>query len=162
MREATEQDVDRIVELADVKRREYESHAPVFQRPAANANDLHRPWLRHLVADASAGTLVHVDSDGDVDGFVIVTLGPAPPVYDPGGPSSLIDDFAVSDPDRWTTSGVALLDAAKAWAVDQGAVQIVVVCGPHDQAKRHVLLDAGLYVASEWFTTPFDAAYRPL
>ena len=31
-----------------------------------------------------------------MDGFVIVTVVPAPPVYDPGGRSSLIDDFAVA------------------------------------------------------------------
>jgi len=48
--------------------------------------EVHRPWVAGLVADANVGTFVHEDSSG-VDGFVIVTMGPAPPVYDPGGPT---------------------------------------------------------------------------
>lgn len=153
-REATAADVDRMVELADDARRANEPHAPVFQRPAPDARDVHRPWLLQLVDDPQTGTFVHEDSAGEVDGFVIITTLPAPPVYDPGGLSSLIDDFAVSSPDRWATAGAALLTTATAWARAHGAVQVVVVAGPHDHAKRAVLGDAGLYVASEWFTAP--------
>lgn len=153
-REATAADVGRMVELADTARREYEPHAPVFQRPATNAKEVHRPWLAQLIENPEVGTFVHEDSDGDVDGFAIITTVPAPPVYDPGGVSSLIDDFVVSSPDRWVTAGAALLDAATAWARERGAVQVVVVSGPHDRPKRAVLQDAGLYVASEWFTAP--------
>ncbi|MFT3873061.1 MAG: hypothetical protein QM714_10505 [Nocardioides sp.] len=85
---------------------------------------------------------------------MIITTVPAPPVYDPGGVSSLIDDFAVSPPGRWETSGAALLDVATSWARQRGAVQVVVVSGPHDQLKRALLMSAGLFVASEWFTVP--------
>jgi len=153
-RVASASDVERMVELAEEKRREYEPHAPVFHRPAANASDLHRPWLSQLVDDPEVGTFVHEDAKGDVDGFVVITTVPAPPVYDPGGLSSLIDDFAVSPSDRWTTAGVALLAEATAWAREHGAVQVVVVSGPHDHPKRTALHDAGLYLASEWFTQP--------
>ena len=155
-REATAVDVERMVELADERRHQYEQHAPVFQRPAANAREVHRPWLSQLVQNPEAGTFVHEDSEGDVDGFAIITTVPAPPVYDPGGLSSVIDDFAVSSPDKWVTAGASLLQAATAWARERGAVQVVVVSGPHDGPKRAVLQDAGLYVASEWFTTPLD------
>ena len=155
-REATGVDVERMVELADDARRAYEPHAPVFQRPAANAKQVHWPWLSRLVEDPDVGTFVHEDSHGDVDGFAIITTVPAPPVYDPGGLSSIIDDFAVSSPDKWVTAGAMLLDAATAWAQERGAVQVVVVSGPHDGPKRALLQDAGLYVASEWFTAPLD------
>lgn len=155
-RAATAADVERMVELADDTRREYEPHAPVFQRPAANAIEAHRPWLSHLVENPEVGTFVHEDSDGDVDGFAIITIVPAPPAYDPGGLSSLIDDFAVSSPEKWVTAGAPLLDAARVWARERGAVQVVVVSGPHDGPKRAVLQDAGLYVVSEWFTAPLD------
>lgn len=153
-REAATSDVERMVRLADLKRREYERHAPVFQRPAPNAMEVHRPWFEKLVEDQDVGTFVHEDSAGEVDGFLTITLGPAPPVYDPGGLSSLVDDFAVSSSDRWRSAGAALLEAGKRWAQDHGAVQVVVVCGPHDEPKREVLQAAGLYVASEWFTVP--------
>jgi hypothetical protein len=155
-REATAADIERMVDLADNTRREYEPHAPVFQRPAANAREVHRPWLAQLVENPEAGTFVHEESNGDVDGFAIITTVPAPPVYDPGGLSSLIDDFVVSSPDKWVTAGASLLDAATAWALARGAVQVVVVSGPHDVPKRALLQDAGLYVASEWFTAPLD------
>jgi hypothetical protein len=154
IRGAKSADVERIAELADLKRREYEPFAPTFCRPAANAMDVHRPWIAGLVGDPEVGTFVHESSDGGVDGFVIVTNGPAPPVYDPGGATSLIDDFSVASPDLWETTGAALLDAARGWAGNRGAAQLVVVSGPHDAPKRALLQDAGLYVASEWFTAP--------
>ena len=145
-----------MVELADDTRREYEPHAPVFQRPAANAREVHRPWLSQLVENPEVGSFVHEDSDGDVDGSAIITTVPAPPVYNVGGLSSLIDDFVMSSPDKSGTAGASLLDAAAAWARERGADQVVVVSGPHDGPKRAVLQDAGLYVASEWFTAPLD------
>lgn len=153
-REARAADLEQMVELADKARRDYERHAPVFQRPAANARDVHRPWLSHLVQNPDVGTFVHEDANGDVDGFAVITTVPAPPVYDPGGLSSLIDDYVVSSPDKWVTAGATLLDTATAWARERGAVQVVVVSGPHDGPKRAVLQDAGLYIASEWFTAP--------
>jgi GNAT superfamily N-acetyltransferase len=151
-RAATAADVERMVELADKKRRDYEPHAPVFHRPAIDASEAHRPWLSALVKDPDVGTFVHEDSEREVDGFVVITTVPAPPVYDPGGLSSLIDDFAVSSPDRWATAGTALLAVATDWARERGAVQVVVVSGPHDEEKRATLRNAGLYVVSEWFT----------
>lgn len=157
VREARPGDVDRIAELADLKRREYEQFAPVFQRPATDAMDIHLPWLAQLVEDTEVGSFVHEDNNGEVDGFVIITTTPAPPVYDPGGLSSVIDDFVVSTPDIWPTAGAALLDVARAWARSHGAVQVVVVSGPHDVTKRAALRDAGLFVASEWFTTPLTS-----
>ena len=101
---------------------------------------------------------MHEDAGGNVDGFAVITTLPAPPVYDPGGLSSLIDDFVVSSPEKWVTAGATLLGAATAWARERGAVQVVVVSGPHDGAKRAVLQDAGLYVASEWFTAPLEGS----
>ena len=154
VREASLLDVERIVVLAEMKRRAYEPHAPVFQRPANDATEVQRPWLAKLVEDDEVGTFVHEAADGSIDGFIIIATVPAPAVYDPGGLSSLIDDFTVSSPDRWESAGAAHLDVATSWARQRGAVQVVVVSGPHDQPKRALLKSAGLFVASEWFTVP--------
>ena len=154
IREAAPADVERMADLADSQRRRHEPFAPTFQRPAANATEVHSPWLAHLVEDPDVGTFVNEDESGGVDGFVIVTVVPAPPVYDPGGATSLIDDFTVAAPGLWHTAGAALLVAAQGWAGERGAAQLVVVSGPHDAPKRALLHDSGLYVASEWFTTP--------
>lgn len=140
--------------LADATRREHAQHAPTFHRPAPDALDVHQPWLARLVEDPDVGTFVADDSDGSLSGFVVITLVPAPPVYDPGGSSSLIDDFCVAAPELWPSVGADLLSSATEWARCRGAVQVVVVCGPHDTAKRELLARDGLVVASEWFTRP--------
>jgi GNAT superfamily N-acetyltransferase len=150
-------DVEAMVDLADRKRQEYASHAPRFHRPAADAKQRHRPWLTSLVEKDDVCTLVSESGTRRVDGFVIASLVPAPPVYDPGGLTCLVDDFVVAEPALWRTVGLALLRAAEAWSRERGAVQAVVVCGPQDQAKRQMLLDAGAIVASEWFTAPLVA-----
>lgn len=83
--------------------------------------------------------------DASVDGV------PSPPVYDPGGTTGLIDDFAVETTELWATCGRALLVEAATRARDRGAVQLVVVTATLEPKKR-MLADAGLKVASEWFT----------
>jgi GNAT superfamily N-acetyltransferase len=135
-RSAKREDVEQMALLADAKRRDYEPHAPVFHRPASDALDIHRPWLARLADDDAVGTFVHENRGGDVDGFLVISVHPPPPVYAPGGQSSLIDDFCVSGSDGWREAGPALLHVATEWARSQGAVQVIVVCGPHDQAKR--------------------------
>ena len=78
--------------------------------------------------------LVH-ESAGSIDGFVIAALMDAPPVYDPGGLTCLIDDFVVADGRDWQTIGLALLAEANRQARERGAAQTVVVCGHQDQPK---------------------------
>jgi hypothetical protein len=87
-------------------------------------------------------------------GFLIATLLPAPPVYDPGGLTCQIDDFAVVAAASWLTTGVQLLRTGLAQAARRGAVQAVVVTGHLDQAKRQALRASGLELASEWWVTP--------
>jgi hypothetical protein len=95
--------------LAERKREQYKDRAPVFHRLKAGARDQHAEFLGVLV--------------------------PPPPVYDPGGLTCLVDDFVVESPDLWPTVGAALLARATAVAKPRGAVQSVVVCGPHDVPK---------------------------
>src|SRR5207245_8597168 len=87
-------------------------------------------------------------------GFVIGTITLAPPVYNPGGPVCMIDDFAVANPQEWDSVGAALLTALEREAKARGAVLSVVVCARRDQAKRAVLQKAELTVASEWHVKP--------
>lgn len=95
--------------------------------------------------------LVH-ERDGIVDGFVIATVVPSPPVY-AAGLTCVIDDFCVNDHD-WQGTGHALLGAATQLAKERGAVQCVVVCGHVDQPKREMLASFGHTIASEWWVSP--------
>ncbi len=72
--------------------------------------------------------LVHEEGQA-IDGFIIGTLVEAPPVYDPGGLTCIVDDFMVARPEDWPTTGAALLGEVSSRAQARGAVQTVVVCG---------------------------------
>ena len=152
IREARLSDVPAIAALAQQKRLQYVTYQPQFWNVAPDAERVHRPWLEALVRDASVVSLVaEQNGESDVRGFLFAAVRPTPPVYDAGGDTATIDDFFVATPNAWLTVGTALLDAAKARLREQGAAQIVVVCGQQDVAKRRALASAGLSVASEWF-----------
>lgn len=151
VRFAVAADVDAITAMASDRRRTYAQYQPVFWRPASDAELLHRPYLARLVDDQDVITLVSEES-GAVVGFLIATIGDAPAVYDPGGRTCAIDDFAVAQ-GRWTTTGVKLLRSAIEHAAERGAIQAVVVTAQLDQDKREALRLCGLSVASEWWVT---------
>ena len=138
--------------LASIRREQYARYQPLFWRPAAGALDKHRAYLASLIGDDKVITLVSEES-GQLTGFLIATLTGAPPVYDPGGGTCLIDDFAVAPDARWPSTGNRLLRAGLAEAL-RGAVQAVVVTGHLDQPKRQLLRACGLESASEWWVTP--------
>ena len=152
-----------MAELAERKRLEYARHNAPFHTPAADAREIHEPFLAGLTAQDTFIVLVH-ESDGHVDGFIVAMVGPVPPVYDVGGSSSLVDDFMVDGPDLWPTVGRLLLREVRRIALERGAKQTIVVCGPHDAPKRALLHDEGLDVVSEWFHAPLEqrsGAYGP-
>jgi GNAT superfamily N-acetyltransferase len=153
IRNAVAADVAAIAALAGVRREQYARYQPLFWRPAADAVDRHRAYLTRLIAEDKAIALVSEES-GELTGFVIATLTGAPPVYDPGGATCQIDDFAVVPTARWESTGGRLLRAALAEAGRRGAVQAVGVNGHLDEPKRELLRACGLEPASEWWVTP--------
>jgi hypothetical protein len=133
--------------LASTRREQYAQYQPLFWRPAADAQDKHLVYLAGLVARGDVISLVS-DEAGQLSGFLIATLTPAPAVYDPGGLTCVIDDFVVG-PGQWQTAGAELLGAGLAEAARRNAVQAVVVTGHLDQPKRQALRTSGLEIASE-------------
>lgn len=151
IRPAVAADVDAVTALASQRRSQYARYQPVFWRPAADAEQIHRPYLAHLIEDQDVITLVSEES-GTVTGFLVAQLGGAPAVYDPGGQTCDIDDFVVA-PGRWATTGVQLLRSAIERAAERGAIQVVVITAHLDENKREVLRQCGLSIASEWWVT---------
>lgn len=149
-------DLDPMLRLAQNQRSQYATHQPIFWRPAADALERQRPYFAELIADEQVITIVAEDDRG-LCGFAIATLVQAPPVYDPGGPTCLVDDFTVDDAERWPSVGVELLRAVRNAARQRGAAQVVVVCGYLDRAKRRTLEDCGLSIASEWWVSALDS-----
>jgi hypothetical protein len=146
--------------LAAIRREQYARYQPRFWRPAAGAPDKHRAYLGSLVARDEVITLVSEEA-GQLTGFLIATLNPAPAVYDPGGLTCDIDDFMVTEAARWPTTGVQLLRAGLTQAGQRGAVQAVVVTAHLDQPKRQALRACGLEIASEWWVTPQALPHSP-
>jgi GNAT superfamily N-acetyltransferase len=148
IRPATLADLEQMLDLADAKRRQYERYQPRFHRPSRGAKEIHRPYVQSLLDEEN--TIVLVDEAGGViEGFIVAQTGSAPPVYDPGGSATTVDDFVVRSPGLWATVGRALLDEVRRRAKEQGAVEIIVICGPRDHPKRDMLTEAGLTVATE-------------
>jgi GNAT superfamily N-acetyltransferase len=153
IRLASPDDIAQMVELAAQKRTEYETYQPVFWHPADDARIKQKPFFEYLLRQANIIALVR-DEAGTIDGFVIASIVPAPPVYNPGGPTCFIDDFTVTDSEHWQDIGRALLGEAIRIAKERGAAQAVVVCGHLDEPKRAFLRAEGLAIASEWYVKP--------
>ncbi|MES2212490.1 MAG: GNAT family N-acetyltransferase [Pseudomonadota bacterium] len=146
-------DVDEMVALSEKKRRDYEKAQPIFWKHATDANSVQMAWFKTLLADKNH--LVQVtECNGAMTGFIIGRLRQAPEVYAPGGLTLEVDDYCVSSDDLWWSVGRALLEQLCNMAKAQGAVQVVVVSGGHDVAKRNFLKSMGLTIASDWFTGP--------
>ncbi len=153
VRAALVADLEPILVIADRRRHQYAVYQPQFWNPAVDAVSKQRPFFASLIDDPEKLFAVAVSMDG-VRGFLIATIAPAPPVYDPGGATCLIDDFTVDEPKSWPQVGGELLAFARSWATERSAVQMVVVTAGADDPKRTVLNAAGLSLASEWWVGP--------
>ncbi len=153
IREAQPKDLDQIVKLAEDRRQQYESYQPTFWRRAKDSEIETRSFLQKLMGDADTPFFVLV-SGADLMGFLVTRKIVAPPVYDPGGATYLIDDFCVSSSDLWNSVGVRLLEHVSSIVKKRGASQVVVVCGDRDFKKAEALRRAGLTIASNWWTAP--------
>lgn len=155
IRTAEDFDLEEILNLANAKRLEYETHQPVFWRVAPDAIAQQRDYIASQIADEKVITLV-ATSGNELIGFAIGRLVPSPPVYNPGGLTCSVDDFIVNRSDLWETVGADLLDQVREVAVSKGAVQVVVVCGHLDDPKRQALEKSSLTIASEWWVAPLN------
>ncbi len=153
IRPATTEDVERMVQLSDAKRTEYERYAPTFWRKAPNGAELQRPYFRTLIVKDEIIALVYEEA-GSIEGFIIASVTDAPPVYDPGSRVIVVDDFTVSQAEQWRTIGATLLAEAQHRARERGADLAIVVCGHLDEPKRAMLRACGFSIASEWYVYP--------
>jgi len=155
IRAATGRDVERMVGLSGEVRSRLEQFDAIFWRRHAAAETIQQAWFQRLLTDADHGVFV-VDHEpgGLLEGFVVARIMDAPPVFDPGGRTCMVDDWA------WTREALAqpLLDHALAWGRTRGATQAVVVTAAADHERRALLTDAGLVPTSEWWVRQIDSA----
>lgn len=161
IRRAEERDMGGVLDLAETRRREYGRHQPRMWRESKGARQAQEAYFRRLLEDSETLFLV-AEEDMSIAGFLIGELKDAPPVYDPGGKTLLIDDFVVSHPDRWLTTGRVLLQDAWKLAREAGASQTLAVAGHHDVRKQELFGSMGFEVASQWWVGPDEAGSTDL
>jgi hypothetical protein len=153
IRIAIEADIPRMVAIAETKRVEYEGYSLIFWRKAPDSSPKQELFFQRLLTSLDVIALV-AEAGNSLSGFAIGAITMPPPVYNPGGPVCIVDDFAVAHPQDWDSVGAALFVSMEREAKVRGAVLSVVVCPQQDQAKRTMLQQAGLTVASEWHVKP--------
>lgn len=151
IRAAAPADVAAMVGLSERLRRRLATYSPVFWRMAPDAQAKQALWFRFLLTQADTFAFVHErEREGGLDGFLVARGTAAPPVYAPGAPICLIDDFCVAEPGDWASVGAALLDAAIAEGKRRGAPLTSVIAAYLDAPKRAFLAARGFAVTSEW------------
>lgn len=150
LRPAGDEDLDALVALASEVRDRLAALEPVFWRRHPEADVNQRAWFSMLLTDDAHHVVVSTGRGGEVDGFAIARAMDAPPVFDPGGRTCLVDDWV------WPTADVAeaLLGEVRRWAVTRGCSQLVVVSPAGDDQRRSLLSRGGLHPTSEWWTGP--------
>jgi GNAT superfamily N-acetyltransferase len=151
VRPAVSEDIAAMVGLSEQFRRRLAAFSPVFWRMAPDAQEKQGRWFRFLLTQADTFALVHAaDSAGSIGGFLVARMTAAPPVYAPGAPICLIDDFCVEPAEAWPDVGGALLGAAIAEGQRRGAPLTAIVAAHLDAPKRAFLVSRGFAVTSEW------------
>jgi len=147
-------DVGAMTRLIEQRREQYEKVQPVFWKRAAGSAATTRWFYKSLLLLARRTLALVADDKGDVLGFLIARQARTPPVYDPGGPTAIIDDFCVARPEDWTAVGGELLRHARKFGRKAGWSQIIVVCGAEDEPKSALLQSTDLAVATTWWRAP--------
>jgi hypothetical protein len=154
VRDARWSDVGELVALIQERRRELEAFDPRFWRSAGQAAAHTRRFYRWLLL-TGRGALLLAEEEGRVIAFLTARRVKAPPVYDPGGITILIDDFCVATPQLWPSAGSLLLEALRSRGRQRGWRQMVVAAPAADQVELDLLRRHELTHTSSWWTGPF-------
>lgn len=153
VRKARASDIEAAITLAERSRRQYQKYQPTFWHKAEKSAAATQTFFVKLLAEHDSFFLVAIEAD-QLLGFLIARKFPAPPVFEPGGDTYLIDDFCVLEPHHWLTIGEALLSHVSTLIHEHGGVQIVVTSADRDLAKTEMLRRSDLTIASNWWTKP--------
>jgi hypothetical protein len=143
-----------MTKLIERRREQYEAVQPVFWKRAAGSAATTRRFYTWLLLFARRTLALVAVDNADLLGFLIARPGRTPPVYNPGGPTAIIDDFCVARQEDWMLVGGELLMHVRMFGRKAGWSQIVVVCGAEDQPKAALLRSTDLSVVTHWWRGP--------
>ena len=156
VRKGKQGDVVAMADLLTRQRERYEKFAPVVWRLTKDHRGKTRQFLRWKILDPRSVVLV-CEKDSSIEGFLIAALVQTPPVYNPGGPTAMVDDFCIGEGGDWDTTGRALLRELRVIAGERSWHQVVAVCAFEDTPKRRFLEKAGLLSTSIWAAASFSS-----
>jgi len=154
VRDARWPDVDALVALIQQRRRDLAAFDPRFWRPSDRAEAHTRRFYRWLLLTGRA-TFLLTEQDGQILAFLTARRVKAPPVYDPGGHTILVDDFCVASPELWPTAGSLLLDALRARGRQRQWRQMIIAAPAADRAELELLRRHELTHTTSWWTAAF-------
>jgi hypothetical protein len=135
-------------ELMSQRRQVYASYSPVFWRPARDATGPHAAYLSTLIGSANYLSL-RTDH-----GFMLGQVRPE---------KTFVDDFAVSEPGRWSTDGSALVLAAAQRLADAGRDRTMLVVTAHaDDAKAGMLRNLSMSLTEQWWVREVEPTGEPV
>lgn len=147
-RRARRSDLSGMVSLVETHRLALASYEPTFWRKAAAS----RRWTRlhfGLLLIRRTWAIV-AECDGQVCGFLIAIPQRAPPVFDPGMKTALIDDFCIAAGADYHAVATALFDHVRPLLRDAGFGQLVVISAVRDEAKSAFLRGQQIHPVSQW------------
>lgn len=156
LRAATLNDLGWIMSLCELDRIQKNSLHPIDYRNPSEYCDSRRPAIERLLTDPGSICLVREHS-GTPQAYLLASLVNAPPVYAPGGPVCLVEEFEVVRPQDLETAGAQLLDECRRLALSRGAVLQRVIGAAGDTLRESFLLRQSFNIASEWYYGPTAA-----
>ncbi len=149
VRDMTVAHIPVVVELAEEKRKLYETFAPIFWRNNPDGKENQTPYLVAQMSEKRNDKIptfafVAPDVDETLDGFIIVRDGYA-------------DDFTVRLPNLWATVGRDLLRMATRLTILQREKprRMLIVCGAKDEPKHAMLASERYHVVENWWVRDF-------
>jgi|SRR5579862_2046667 len=150
IRPATNDDLGWMMSLCELGRIQKNSLHPIaYQQPAAYCRT-RRKEIERILENPNSLCLISEHHDQPL-AFLVALLVDAPPVYAPGGPVCLIEEFEGVKHQDLATHGLQLLDEARNIARRRGAVLQRVISSAGDLDREEFLLGNGFTVASEWY-----------
>lgn len=150
---ATSKDIDKLVYLAMQRHHDYEKLQPIFWNESKDAENLQKIYFASMMAENKALFFIAMDQENNKPiGIIMAREYQAPPVYNSGRVTYIIDDYYVTSPKLWNSVGKDLLSSMQSYLESNGVTQIIVITANADTKKTQAMKSLSSYKPlSTWY-----------